>query len=145
MKRYDRAVYYLNNADDIRRKAREYYWANRALRLAAAAERRKALNPEEVRAYKRQWNAKNPEKLAAWLATQRAQKRNAMPAWVDRKAITAIYRECRTRGLGYEVDHIIPLINKSVCGLHVPWNLRVITAAENARKGNRWNGGDGMG
>jgi len=40
-------------------------------------------------------------------------------------------------GIPHEVDHIIPLQGKNICGLHVPWNLRVITKSENCTKGNR--------
>lgn len=41
-------------------------------------------------------------------------------------------------GVNYVVDHIVPLKHPKVCGLHVPANLRVITAEENAAKANRF-------
>lgn len=47
-------------------------------------------------------------------------------------------RERDRRRNRYSVDHIVPLDgNKVVCGLHVPWNLRIIERAEDHRKGDK--------
>jgi hypothetical protein len=67
----------------------------------------------------------------------------ATPAWADKKAIQAVYAECRRRtketGKHHHVDHIIPLQGKHVCGLHVENNLQVLPSHENVKKSNKYS------
>lgn len=79
--------------------------------------------------------------LASGFNVWRAILSLSCPIWVDRSKIREIYCQCRERtlaeGTQYHVDHIVPLKHEKVCGLHVPWNLRIIPARENLKKRNR--------
>jgi len=87
------------------------------------------------RAKGREWKKLNPDKVAA------AGKNKAKPAWLPRLALDEVYakrREVSERtGVEHHVDHIVPLHGKTVCGLHVPWNLQVLPAKENHTKNDR--------
>lgn len=72
-----------------------------------------------------------------------AKRRSRKPLWLtvaEIEQMKTIYEKCamttRETGILHEVDHIVPLRGRTVSGLHVPWNLRVITASANRKKGN---------
>lgn len=109
--------------------------------VARAAHRKRAADwvkahPERAKSFKHAQPA-----LRAYRAAMRlvAVKR-ATPVWADREAIKAIYVEAARMtlktGVPHQVDHIVPIAGRNVCGLHVPANLRVITADANRLKSN---------
>ena len=104
----------------------------------------KKSNPEKVAEQKRRYRKNNPQKRAAEKAKRRASKLNATPSWLTKEQlaqIEAIYLHAQiwteVTGVPYHVDHIIPLQGTHVCGLHVPWNLRVMKGEDNVRKSNK--------
>ena len=92
----------------------------------------------------RNWKRENRAHCTYKENIRRAKKLKATPKWLtsnQKTEIYKIYKECnlksKTEGVRYSVDHILPLQGKNVSGLHVPWNLQIITLEENSKKGNR--------
>ena len=97
-------------------------------------------NIERVRENSRKYYAKHPEKCGV----HRVTKQNRQPSWLTVDQIyemRAMYVQARMltkmSGMKWHVDHRVPLMGKLVSGLHVPWNLQVIPAIDNMKKGNK--------
>lgn len=91
-------------------------------------------------AYGKRHYEQNKALYLAKFLKRRAAKMRALPVWADLEKINQIYEEARVKsesGIKYEVDHIVPLQSELVCGLHVHYNLRVITKEENRKKRNK--------
>jgi len=119
---------------------RRYYEKNKDAVKARANARPKA----EVTQYKHKYKEANPELYKALVSVRKRRHRTATPSWVtseQKLAMRQLYLQAmeltKLTGERYVVDHIIPLISHEVCGLHVPWNLRVITQEENLKKSNK--------
>lgn len=99
-------------------------------------------NREKYRKASLEWAYNNSDKMCASSAKRRAAQTNSTPKWLTVKQLNQMQRlySFVVDNPGYQVDHIVPLRGKNVCGLHVPWNLQILTAEENMRKGNRFNG-----
>ena len=98
-------------------------------------------NIEAVREAKRLWRYANPDRARAQVNARRsAMRRATLPLLneFDRLYIDELYHLAQLRKV--TVDHIVPLQHKDVCGLHVPWNLRLMDASKNFSKSNMFNG-----
>jgi len=119
---------------------RRYYEKNKAAVKARAAAR----PAEEKRRAKGAYKEKNPELYKALCSVRKRRHRNATPPWITteqklemRQLYLTAQELTKMTGELYVVDHKTPLIHPDVCGLHVPWNLRVITQEENLKKSNK--------
>lgn len=129
-----------NQRESVVEKKHQWYLANREQVIARAASR-----PHHVvKEYKQAWKERNITWVRADTKARRRKHRQATPKWLSRKQkaeIRQIYEIAitmtKTTGEQYVVDHIVPLRSDVVCGLHVPWNLRVITQEENLKKSNK--------
>jgi 5-methylcytosine-specific restriction endonuclease McrA len=119
---------------------KRYYERNRETVKARANARPK----HEVTSYKKKYKEANPELYKALVSVRKRRHREATPPWVTKKQkleMRNLYLQAqqltKLTGEKYEVDHKVPLIHPDVCGLHVPWNLIVITKEENLKKSNK--------
>lgn len=92
------------------------------------------------------WRASNRHKQAVYSAKKRSDLLLRTPKWLgedDQKKIDAYYFTAHMLGMHtgecYHVDHIVPLRGKLVSGLHVPWNLQILTKIDNQRKKNKFH------
>jgi hypothetical protein len=131
--------YYHRNHEVMRRRNSEWAKKNPAKNCARARAwyHRSPENKAKTFVYRDQWRLENPERVNASSrrASARRRCRTVTPAWADRAAIDKIYADCPP---GMEVDHIVPIQGKNVCGLHVETNLQYLTKSANSSKGAKW-------
>ena len=104
----------------------------------------KKKSTKHIKNYKLNYRKNNRAKLTAYAAKSRAIKIQATPKWLTKDQFRIIedfyiiaYTLSQETNIKYEVDHIIPLRGKNISGLHVPWNLQILSKKDNMVKGNR--------
>lgn len=115
--------YHSEKRDAICDRKREYEREN----IDAVRQRKREYMKKNHHRFKRKLNLITPKCLLA----------------EDHAAIDAMYEKARQltaeTGEAHEVDHMVPIKGANVCGLHVPWNLQVITRFVNRSKHNRYD------
>jgi hypothetical protein len=143
--------YYLQHQKDAIDKQRQYYAEHREemMLVMKSNYRKNYVNRQEYRknnkdkiakAYKQYY--KNNKAYMAFIASvKRSNKKTHTPKWVDKEKIALVYLKAfelgLLTGLKYNVDHIYPLKNKNVSGLHVWENLQVLEQSLNFHKSNK--------
>jgi hypothetical protein len=114
-------------------RARRKRWeAKNKEKIAARCRERRAKNPMPYRASILKWERNNPHKKARY----RKGKKIATPRFADFEKMKVVIQKAALYGL--EVDHIVPLVSDTVCGLHCWHNLQLLDKKLNASKGNKY-------
>jgi hypothetical protein len=135
--------YHKNNSEYRHIKKVEYYQLHKSECLAKSADYY-AVNSEKLKIASSKWRRSNPETHCVLQAKRRSDKLNATPKWLTIKQlqdIALVYKMAKElQWLSedkLEVDHIVPLNGKNVCGLHVSWNLQILPKKLNLIKSNK--------
>lgn len=127
------------NPEKVKATKKRFYEANRETEIAIRIQWNND-HPKERKLIAKRFRENNPGKCAAWTRLHKARRKKATKlSAADQLEIEGFYQFCKIFR-GFQVDHIIPLKGKLVSGLHVPSNLQILTASENAKKRNHWNG-----
>lgn len=150
-------AYYQKKKEHMLAKNKEWREANKAEIAIKRSERRKGdaviaakkkawqeANKEKVAEYNRKWKQANRDRHNALCMKRHAAKMNRTPPWLTKEhyaQMREVYNMAKElskqQGIKYEVDHIVPLQGETVSGLHVPWNLQILSQFDNRSKLNR--------
>lgn len=133
----------VNKNKDSSVKATRKYRAKEENKLKIIEYRKKyhQENRDTILEKMKEWHRINKHLSTFHKAKRRAIKKRATPWWSESESIKHVYKEARRltelTGIQFHVDHVIPLTNSKVQGLHVLANLRIVPYYENLQKHNK--------
>ena len=105
------------------------------------AERYREQYPEQTKQASKAYRQTHEYKHVAHERITFAKRQNRLPPWITKqhlRQMEEVYKQAealqKKSGIRMAVDHIVPFKGKTVCGLHVPWNLQVIGFSDNCSK-----------
>lgn len=148
-----RNTYFAECKECNKSRASKWNKTNKA-RYDDNCKKHKASNPELYTQYKRKEYKKNIQRYIehgkkyresqhgrgvrqALSRERELRKRFATPKWLTQEQRDQMKLFFINRPEGHHVDHIVPISGETVSGLHVPWNLQYLPAAENIAKRNK--------
>ena len=128
---------YERNKSKYNKRSSDYYFKNKE-KIMEAHKRWRAKDKERTKKMmhnaRKQWERNNKHVIREKGANRRANEGKASLGGAYKKETRKIYKLAHSAGM--TVDHIWPIKGENFCGLHVPWNLQIMTSEENTVKYN---------
>lgn len=147
-KRHGDKAYYISNAEKVKQTVAKYrqnnpekviqvkkdWYAKNQENVQTRTSIWSKNNVTKMRQYRSKYAAANRGRYNSLLAKRRAAKLFATPPWFEKDLVKIVYQKAKE--FGFDVDHIVPLQGKTVCGLHCWANLQLLDPALNSAKRN---------
>lgn len=133
--------YYRKNRERVNAYRKLYVEKNRE-RLAEWSKNHRQSNAESERARCKAHYARNKQQYYDRSAKRRTKVKGATPTWSNLEIVRSFYKAVSIFNshdglMKFSVDHVVPLNNAVVSGLHAHTNLTIIPLLNNLAKGNR--------
>lgn len=137
--------YYIKNREKVIAKTLKYLKSLSKLTKSLKNKKYYCKHKTKILRSNREWRNKNLAKVNLYSSIRRTRKQLATPKWLTEKDFRDIYSYYflaselnKVAPDKFCVDHIVPICGENVCGLHVPWNLQLLTISENCSKSNKF-------